>query len=85
MVVFKSPLRFIGDLLLKPIERFPNFELIMVMIIIPVVMNSLMFWITDSFLKNEEKVVIATETISIELLEKDIDSEESIAINKYQI
>lgn len=76
MVTFQDTLKFIGDFLLKPLEKFPNFELVMIMIIIPVIFNSLMFWITDSFLKNEEKMMVNMTTISIELLEKEGDGSE---------
>jgi len=33
------------------IEAYPNLELIVVMVIVPVVMNGLAFWVQDNFLK----------------------------------
>ena len=49
--LFSEPLGFIGDLLLAPFAISADLELIMVMIIIPVFCNSLVFWVTDSYLK----------------------------------
>lgn len=51
IVIFREPLQFFGDMLLSPVSGYPDLELVLVMIIIPVVLNSLMFWVTDSFLK----------------------------------
>lgn len=53
--VFKTPLEFFGEIILKPITGYPDIELLIVMIIIPFLFNSLLFWITDSFLKNDKE------------------------------
>lgn len=54
MVIFEVPFSFIGQLLLLPFEPFPKLELVMIMIILPVIVNSLMFWVTDMFLSAKE-------------------------------
>lgn len=71
VVLCHQALEFIGDLILSPIAMYPNLELMMVMIVIPIVLNSLMFWITDSFLKNTTKEVPKSAAISMELLNND--------------
>lgn len=38
----------------KPIRKYPELELVLVMILIPSVLNALQFWLTDSFLKRSE-------------------------------
>lgn len=54
MVVFEVPLLLLGELILWPLEPFPKFELLTIMVICPVLINSLMFWVTDHFLKYHE-------------------------------
>ena len=54
MNLFQKPLHFFGEMILLPFEGHPELELVMIMIIIPLVLNSLIFWITDSFLKNDK-------------------------------
>jgi hypothetical protein len=54
MNVFRKPLQFIGEVVLEPISKNPQLELVMVMIIVPLILNSLVFWITDSFLKSDK-------------------------------
>ena len=49
--LLSEPLAFFGDLLLAPFAISAELELVMVMIIIPVICNSLVFWVTDSYLK----------------------------------
>jgi hypothetical protein len=61
MALFVVPLQFFGSFLLLPLSGHPQLELIAVMIIIPLVLNSLVFWITDSFLKNDKEVEIEND------------------------
>lgn len=42
--------------LFEPIQRYPNLELILVMIIIPFILNVVQFWIQDNFLKGKKNV-----------------------------
>lgn len=37
--------------MISPIENDPRLQLVVVMIIIPVTLNALMFWVIDSFIK----------------------------------
>lgn len=53
--IFNKPLSFFGEVMLSPFAIDPKFELIMVMIIIPTCCNSLIFWVTDNFLKFDAK------------------------------
>jgi hypothetical protein len=39
----------------RPVAPYPKFELILVMIIVPVVLNTIQFWITDNFLMASPK------------------------------
>lgn len=61
MLLFKDPLGYFGDLVLIPVSWDPDLELVMVMIVIPIVTNSIVFWITDSFLKNNKEIKVETE------------------------
>eukprot|EP01016_Furgasonia_blochmanni_P021228 TRINITY_DN2351_c0_g1_i2.p2 TRINITY_DN2351_c0_g1~~TRINITY_DN2351_c0_g1_i2.p2 ORF type:complete len:167 (+),score=22.78 TRINITY_DN2351_c0_g1_i2:112-612(+) len=36
------------------LDNMPNFKLLIVMVIVPVIMNSFQFWIQDNFLKKQE-------------------------------
>lgn len=68
VITFRIPLTWAGETLLSPLLPFPQLELLFVMIIIPLVMNSLSFWVTDSFLKcdyedfMEYEVLLHTES-----------------------
>lgn len=39
-----------GDWMLKPMDPYPKFELFFVMVIIPMILNVLQFWIQDNYL-----------------------------------
>lgn len=41
--------------ILKPISHYPKFELIVVMLIVPFIMNALMFWVVDNFLMRKHR------------------------------
>ena len=50
--LFHRELEFLGDILLMPFEDYPKLELVAVVIVIPIIMNAIIFWITDSFIKS---------------------------------
>lgn len=47
--------------LLSGVSEDPKLELVMVMIVIPMTVNSLQFWLTDMFLKNDDATNISTD------------------------
>lgn len=51
----------------------PELELVMVMIIIPTILNTVQFWVTDTFLKKKEEI---HTTLSDNDLDEDLISEE---------
>jgi hypothetical protein len=51
-VEFGEPLSVMMDFLLRETKSDPKLELVIVMIIIPVIVNSIQFWLTDMFLKH---------------------------------
>ena len=53
--LFHMELEFLASLMLSPVTGFPELELLLVVIIIPVILNITMFWITDSFIKRSDK------------------------------
>lgn len=61
MTIFLDPLEFIGETLLYPFTFNPNIELVMVVIIIPVISNSIVFWVTDNFLKSNKEAEVESE------------------------
>ncbi len=44
----------IADFIFYPVLDKPELKLVIIMILIPIVMNGLMFWIQDNFLKKNE-------------------------------
>ncbi|CDJ61690.1 hypothetical protein, conserved [Eimeria maxima] len=52
MLALQGPLVFIGSALLASLDTNPNAKLFVVMVATPLVMNSLQYWLTDSFIKN---------------------------------
>jgi hypothetical protein len=57
VVAFSAPLEQFGDFLLAGVAQNPDFELTFVMVIVPMVLNILAFWVTDCFLKFSKKDV----------------------------
>ena len=51
LVVFEPLLAYLAALALSPVRGDYKAKLVVVMVITPVIMNSLQFWVTDSFLK----------------------------------
>ena len=50
-LTLNQPLNAITLFLLGWVQEYPAFELVIVIIIVPVMMNGLAFWIQDNFLK----------------------------------
>jgi hypothetical protein len=50
IALLRPVLKIIGHLLLAPVKPFPKLELLVVMVVVPCVMNSIQFWVQDSFL-----------------------------------
>ena len=78
MNIFQRPLQFLGEIILLPLNQHPHLELVMVMIFIPLVVNSLVFWITDSFLKNDKEIEL---DFDLELLPERGKAMSSLPIN----
>lgn len=55
MVLFSENFNNFGKSLLSSIDKSPELELIVVMIIIPLFLNAFQFWIIDSFLKESDE------------------------------
>lgn len=51
LYMFVYPLNSAGKVLFAPLRPYPRVELITVMILIPMCLNSVQFWVTDTFLK----------------------------------
>lgn len=49
-------LEIIGVAVLYPVRNSPRLKLIIVMVLFPVIMNSIQFWVTDNFLKLKKEV-----------------------------
>ena len=47
-------LNTVGEAIFSPLVPYPRLELVLIMVVIPVIMNSFQYWITDSFLKKRE-------------------------------
>jgi hypothetical protein len=62
MTLFHHPLEYIGEIVLTPFSFNPDVELVTVMIVIPLIVNSAYFWITDNFLKAHQKKIVESET-----------------------
>lgn len=54
LVIFSKYIDELAKILLKPLTGNPKLKLIFVMIIFPIVFNSLQFWITDNIIKSEK-------------------------------
>jgi hypothetical protein len=52
-MLLDSPLHFISSLALGWVQDYPAAELILVMIVIPLFMNALAFWVQDNFLQKK--------------------------------
>ena len=62
MMLFEAPLEALGDFLLKVFDGYPRVELVFIMVVFPVFLNALLFWITDGYLKNNDPTPEITAT-----------------------
>ena len=56
--VFKVIFETIAEIILGPFRRYPELKLVLIMIFIPVVLNSIQFWVIDNILKADKQNVI---------------------------
>lgn len=49
--LFDGFLKPIVQILLSPLKGYPNFELFLIMVVVPTVMNTLQLWVQDNFLQ----------------------------------
>jgi hypothetical protein len=54
MIVFGTPLQATAGFILSPFMTSPELKLLAVMIVTPICMNALQFWITDNFIKKQD-------------------------------
>ena len=54
---FREQFGSLGSWVLEPLEGHPKFELLVVMIFVPLVMNVIQFWIQDTFLKGKSQAL----------------------------
>eukprot|EP01016_Furgasonia_blochmanni_P016154 TRINITY_DN1919_c0_g1_i2.p1 TRINITY_DN1919_c0_g1~~TRINITY_DN1919_c0_g1_i2.p1 ORF type:complete len:217 (-),score=45.27 TRINITY_DN1919_c0_g1_i2:253-903(-) len=71
-------LDWVGDIALGPVEVSPRLELILVMVIIPIIVNSCSLWITDNFLKLTTK---GEASITVEKAKETL--KDSLSANDY--
>ena len=60
-MLLSTPITTIASFLLGWIQPYQTLELILVIILVPVIMNGLAFWIQDNFLKKKENTPITVE------------------------
>ena len=65
-----------GNFVLYPVKSSPKFKLVTVMILIPIVMNSMQFWIQDNFLKLNKEIYPQM------ILQKNKQLEYELGVNK---
>jgi len=56
----------VKKIILKPISKYPKFELIVVMLIVPFIMNALMFWVVDNFLMRKHRKLLVPSNNTID-------------------
>jgi hypothetical protein len=54
-LLLKGPLNAVGEFLLGWAQPYETAELVIVIVVVPVIMNGLAFWIQDNFLKKAVK------------------------------
>lgn len=54
MIMVRVPLDLAGEAILSPLKPFPKVELVFVMVIMPAIVNGIMLWVTDSYIKFDE-------------------------------
>lgn len=55
-IAYHKPIVLIGQNILQNLEGSPQLELVVVMIFIPVTLNSVQYWISDNFLKGDKHI-----------------------------
>lgn len=50
---FENQFEFLGNYLLSTMKNHPDLELIAVVVVIPSILNSICFWVTDNFLRGD--------------------------------
>ena len=60
---FDAELEAAASFLLEPVSSDPKVELVFVVIVIPVILNATMFWVTDSFIKSRNRKKPAEEPL----------------------
>jgi antibiotic biosynthesis monooxygenase (ABM) superfamily enzyme len=68
LLQFIQPLNFIVSHIFSVFHDKPQVELVLVMIIIPTIMNTVQFWVTDTFLKKREEDELADSELDEELI-----------------
>ena len=56
--IFKVIFEGIAETILGPLRQYPDLKLILIMIFVPVVLNSIQFWVVDNILKGDKQNVI---------------------------
>ena len=84
----KDGLDVFGDFILTPMRINVYFELVMIMVVLPFLMNAAQFWFQDNFLKkqdkSQEKLVEVTDfnsLLKVKLLKEDEKSEKVEDLN----
>ena len=73
MVVGNVPLVHLGSFVLSPFKTNPDLKLIVVMVLTPLIMNTVQFWITDTFTKKKTPQV-SSQPASLKHPEANADS-----------
>lgn len=61
---FKDSFLYIAVLALYPVSKYPRLLLLVVMVLIPLVFNTIQFWIIDEFLRYKKSKEEETPTVS---------------------
>ncbi|CEM22556.1 unnamed protein product [Vitrella brassicaformis CCMP3155] len=57
MLAASAPLGWLADTLLSPLDGLPKGKLVVVMVLTPLIMNAFQYWVTDNFIKRQEREV----------------------------
>ncbi|CEM22540.1 unnamed protein product [Vitrella brassicaformis CCMP3155] len=55
MLAASAPLGWLADSLLSPLDGLPKGKLMVVMVLTPLIMNAFQYWVTDGFIKRQER------------------------------
>lgn len=56
----------VKKLILKPISGYPKLELVVVLLLVPFVINALMFWVVDNFLMHKRRKCVKTKQFEVD-------------------